>query len=81
MLHRTPNIMAVEQHFRNTAGDDSQALIWDLSSMSQSMDQGLGAAASCAPLQLLMLANVPRHRLLSVPVRILFVVVHAAASG
>ena len=26
-----------------TAGDDSQALIWDLSSMSQSMDQGLGA--------------------------------------
>jgi WD repeat-containing protein 68 len=24
-----------------TAGDDSQALIWDLSSMSQSMDQGL----------------------------------------
>lgn len=25
-----------------TAGDDSQALIWDLSSMSQSMDQGLG---------------------------------------
>jgi DDB1- and CUL4-associated factor 7 len=27
-----------------TAGDDSQALIWDLSSMSQSMDQGLGAS-------------------------------------
>ena len=25
-----------------TAGDDSQALIWDLSSMSQQMDQGLG---------------------------------------
>ena len=26
-----------------TAGDDSQALIWDLSSMSQPLDQGLGA--------------------------------------
>lgn len=25
-----------------TAGDDSQALIWDLSSMSQPLDQGLG---------------------------------------
>ena len=26
-----------------TAGDDAQALIWDLSSMSQPLDQDLGA--------------------------------------
>lgn len=29
-----------------TAGDDSQALIWDLSSMSQPLDQGLGKCPS-----------------------------------
>lgn len=32
-----------------TAGDDKQALIWDLSNMSQSMDQGLGASAIPPP--------------------------------
>ena len=37
-----------------TAGDDSQALIWDLSSMSQPLDQGLGARFALAVFDLLV---------------------------
>lgn len=30
-----------------SAGDDAQALIWDLSSMSHPMDQSLGMSSAC----------------------------------
>ena len=45
-----------------TAGDDSQALIWDLSSMSQPLDQGLGVRLRTLQRSCIVL-KVPSHRL------------------